>query len=90
MRDRNKLCSASRPLPYYSLTVNLPSQTIADKHGLIFKLVAPSRKEVLLKGLDDISTTLQSEPDIAVYEKKHPATATMYEPVDVKNYSNGG
>lgn len=44
---------------YYSLTVNLPNQTIADKHGLIFKFeVAPSRKEVLLKGLDDIGTTL--------------------------------
>ena len=33
----------------YSLTVNLPNQTIADKHGLIFKFeIAPSRKEVLL------------------------------------------
>src|SRR6266850_1462685 len=34
----------------YSLTVNLPNQTIADKHGLMFKFeIAPSRKEVLLK-----------------------------------------
>jgi 3-isopropylmalate/(R)-2-methylmalate dehydratase small subunit len=30
----------------YSLTVNLPNQTIADKHGLMFKFeIAPSRKE---------------------------------------------
>jgi len=31
----------------YSLTVNLPNQTIADKHGVMFKFeIAPSRKEV--------------------------------------------
>src|SRR5216684_1316632 len=74
----------------YSLTVNLPNQTIADKHGLMFKFeIAPSRKEVLLKGLDDIGTTLQHEPDITAYEKTHAATATMYDAVDVKYYSNG-
>jgi 3-isopropylmalate dehydratase small subunit len=42
-----------------------------------------------LKGLDDIGTTLQHAPDIDAYEKAHAATATMYEPVDVKYYSNG-
>jgi len=74
----------------YSLTVNLPDQTIADRHGLMFKFeIAPSRKEVLLKGLDDIGTTMQHEPDITAYEKTHAATATMYDPVDVKYYSNG-
>jgi hypothetical protein len=56
---------------YYSLTVNLSKQTIADKHGLIVKFeVAPSRKEVLLKGLDDIGTTLQHQPDIDSLGKK--------------------
>ena len=74
----------------YSLTVNLPNQTIADKHGLMFKFeIAPSRKEVLLKGLDDIGTTMQHAGAIDGYEKAHTATATMYEPVDVKYYSNG-
>src|SRR6266853_1267117 len=74
----------------YSLTVNLPNQTIDDKHGLMFKFeIARSRKEVLLKGLDDIGTTLQHEPDITAYEKTHAATATMYDAVDVKYYSNG-
>ena len=30
-----------------------------DEHGIMFKFeIAPSRKEVLLKGLDDIGTTL--------------------------------
>jgi 3-isopropylmalate dehydratase small subunit len=43
----------------------------------------------LLKGLDDIGTSLQYADKIDAYEKAHAATATMYEPVDVKNYSNG-
>jgi 3-isopropylmalate dehydratase small subunit len=43
----------------------------------------------LLKGLDDIGTTMQHERDITAYEKTHAATATMYDSVDVKNYSNG-
>ena len=74
----------------YSLTVNLPNQTIADKHGLMFKFeIAPSRKEVLLKGLDDIGTTMQHAAAIDSYEKTHTAAAIMYEPVDVKYYSSG-
>jgi 3-isopropylmalate/(R)-2-methylmalate dehydratase small subunit len=73
----------------YMLTANLPNQTIADRHGLMFRFdLAPSRKEVLLKGLDDIGTSLQHEPEITAYEKAHAATATMYEAVDVKNYAN--
>jgi len=51
--------------------------------------IVPSRKEVLLKGLDDIGTTMQHEPDITAYEKTHAASATMFDAVDVKNYSNG-
>ena len=74
----------------YTLTVDLPRQTITDKHGLCYKFEIPaSRKEVLLKGLDDIGTTLQHEASIAAYEKSHAATATMFEPVDVKYSSNG-
>ena len=62
----------------YSLTVNLPNQTIADKQGLMFKFeIAPSRKGLLLKGLDDIGTSMQH------------AAATMFDPVGVKYYSNG-
>jgi len=61
-----------------------------DEHGLIFKFeIAPSRKEVLLKDPDDIGTTKEHEPDITAYEKTHAATATMYDNVDVKYYSNG-
>ena len=74
----------------YSLSIDLPSQTIRDNHGLSYKFeIAASRKEVLLKGLDDIGTTMLHAGAIDAYEKAHVATATMYEPVDVKNYSNG-
>jgi 3-isopropylmalate/(R)-2-methylmalate dehydratase small subunit len=73
----------------YSLTIDLPNQTVSDAHGLVYKFeIAPSRKEVLLKGLDDIGTSLQHAEKIDDYEKANAATATMYEAVDVKNYSN--
>jgi 3-isopropylmalate/(R)-2-methylmalate dehydratase small subunit len=72
----------------YTLTVDLPSQTVTDSHGLSYTFeIAPSRKEVLLKGLDDIGMSMQHEAEITAYEKLHTASAVMYEPVDVKNYS---
>lgn len=74
----------------YSLKVNPPNQTIADKHGLMFKFeIARARKKVLLQGLDDIGTTMHHAAAIDAYEKAHTATATVYDPVDVKYYSNG-
>jgi len=72
----------------YALAVDLPSQTISDGQGLTLSFeIAPSRKEVLLKGLDDIGTSLEHGSAIETYEKAHPGTATMYSPVDVKNYT---
>jgi 3-isopropylmalate/(R)-2-methylmalate dehydratase small subunit len=74
----------------YSLSLDLPNQKITDKHGLVYTFeIAPARKEVLLKGLDDIGQSLQHASAIDSYEKAHAATATMYQPVDVKYYSNG-
>jgi 3-isopropylmalate/(R)-2-methylmalate dehydratase small subunit len=74
----------------YSVTIDLPNQVVTDSHGLSYKFeIVPSRKEVLLKGLDDIGMTMQHEAAITAYEKMHPGTATMYDPVDVKYYSNG-
>ena len=75
----------------YSLDIDLPKQTISDNHGLVYKFeIAPSRKEILLKGLDDIGTTMLHAASIDTYEKAHGATATMYDAVDVKNYTNAG
>src|SRR5579859_3904996 len=74
----------------YTLSVDLPNQTVSDGHGLVYKFeIAASRKEVLLKGLDDIGTTMQQVAAIDAYEKTHTGTATMYDPVDVKYYTNG-
>ena len=72
----------------YSLFVDLPEQTISDKHGLKYSFeIAPSRKEVLLNGLDDIGTSLLHVAKIDTYEKANKKIAPMYEVVDVKHYS---
>src|SRR5262249_43487965 len=74
----------------YSLSVDLPNQTVRDNHGLEYKFeIAPARKEVLLKGLDEIGKAMQHAAGIDTYEHGHTAKATMYDPVDVKYYSNG-
>lgn len=74
----------------YTLTADLASQTVTDTRGLRYSFdIVPARKEVLLKGLDDIGTSLQHEAAITAYEKQHPHTAVMYSPVDVKYYSDG-
>ena len=71
----------------YTLSVDLPNQSVCDNYGLSYRFeIAPSRKEVLLKGLDDIGTSMQHVAAIDAYEKAHAATAVMYDPVDVKNY----
>ena len=69
----------------YSLTADLPSQTITDFSGLNYKFeIGEFRKHVLLEGLDDIGLTLKHEVDITAYEQaKHPH-ATIYEAVDSK------
>jgi 3-isopropylmalate/(R)-2-methylmalate dehydratase small subunit len=72
----------------YALFIDLPEQTITDKHGLLYKFdIAPARKEVLLQGLDDIGTSLLHAEKIDAHENKHKKTASMYEAVDVKHYS---
>jgi 3-isopropylmalate/(R)-2-methylmalate dehydratase small subunit len=72
----------------YSLHVDLPEQTISDKHGLQYKFeIAPSRKEVLLLGLDDIGTSLLQVDKIDAHEKKHKEHASLHDDLDVKYYS---
>jgi 3-isopropylmalate/(R)-2-methylmalate dehydratase small subunit len=61
--------------PGYQLTVDLEEQTIRDSAGLLLKFeVDPFRRDLLLKGLDDIGLTLLHEKEIAEYEARvHPA-----------------
>jgi len=75
--------------PGYSLSIDLPNQTISDKHGLAYNFeIAPARKEVLLKGLDDIGQSLQHEHHITAHEKAKAPHAHMHQPVDVKYYAS--
>jgi 3-isopropylmalate/(R)-2-methylmalate dehydratase small subunit len=73
----------------YSLDVDLPNQTISDKHGLLYKFeIVPSRKQVLLEGLDDIDQTLQHAQKIHGHEQSRPVHAHMHHPVDIKHYTH--
>ncbi len=69
----------------YSLTVDLPAQTITDASGLNYAFeIDEFRKHILLEGLDEIGLTLKQDAKIADYEKSHSPGATMYSPVDAK------
>jgi 3-isopropylmalate/(R)-2-methylmalate dehydratase small subunit len=83
-----KLFQLTEAEPGYSLTVDLPSQTVSDNHGNVFEFdIENSRKEVLLQGLDDIGTTLKHVESIEAYEEANPGTVTMFDPLDIKNYT---
>ena len=61
----------------YTLTADLPNQTLRDEHGLSYPFeISEFRKRVLLEGLDDIGLTLQHEAEISAYEAKHPSWTT--------------
>jgi 3-isopropylmalate/(R)-2-methylmalate dehydratase small subunit len=69
----------------YRLTVDLEAQKISDDAGLTIPFqIDPFRREVLLKGLDEIGLALRVEDRIAAYEKENTPSATMYEPVDAQ------
>lgn len=69
----------------YSLTIDLPAQTVADAHGLNCSFqIGEFRKHILLEGLDEIGITLKHDAKIEDYERAHHAAATMYSPVDAK------
>jgi 3-isopropylmalate/(R)-2-methylmalate dehydratase small subunit len=69
----------------YSLTVDLPAQTVTDASGLSNRFeIDEFRKHILLEGLDEIGLTLKHNARIAEFEKSHRPTATMFAPVDAK------
>jgi len=69
--------------PGYELTVDLESQTITTPNGEVIHFeVDPSRKERLLKGLDDIALTLEFSEDIRAYETRRREQAPwLFAPV---------
>ena len=69
----------------YSLTVDLPAQTVTDSNGVNYSFeIDEFRKQLLLEGLDEIGLTLKQEAKIAEYEKSHRPGAIRYAPVDAK------
>jgi 3-isopropylmalate/(R)-2-methylmalate dehydratase small subunit len=57
----------------YSLTVDLPAQTVSDEFGWSARFeIAPHAKKCLLEGLDDIALTLAHDGEIRKYEAAHP------------------
>ena len=57
--------------PGYTLTVDLPSQTLRSSTGMSMSFeVDASRKHRLLEGLDDIGLTLQKADRIRAYESR--------------------
>jgi len=55
----------------YTLNVDLEAQTMTKPDGSVVKFdVEPSRKHILLNGLDDIGLTMQHADAIKVFEQK--------------------
>ena len=61
--------------PSASITVDLEAQTVTASGGFERSFeVAPFVKHRMLNGLDDISMTLEYEPDITAFESTRPAS----------------
>ncbi len=63
--------------PGYELTVDLEQQALYDGDGFREPIeIDPFVRERLLKGLDDISMTLELEEEISAFEARQPAWMT--------------
>jgi 3-isopropylmalate/(R)-2-methylmalate dehydratase small subunit len=57
----------------YDLVVDLASQTVVDAYGFRAAFpMDPYRRDMLLRGLDEIGRTLLAEERIAAYERSRP------------------
>ena len=73
----------------YTLTIDLPAQTVSDGSGLNYTFrIGDFRKHILLEGLDEIGITLKHGPEIDAYERAHHPGAALYSPVDAKYAPN--
>jgi 3-isopropylmalate/(R)-2-methylmalate dehydratase small subunit len=62
----------------YQLTIDLERCEVRDDQGFLAKFSLDEFiRHCLLNGLDDIGLTLQHEAEIAAYEARHPAPATL-------------
>ncbi len=69
--DLVRRCRAGRG--GYRLTIDLEAQRATDDEGLNAAFtMEPYRREMLLRGLDEIGRTLLEEPRIAAFERSRP------------------
>ena len=72
------LFEATRAQPGYSLTVDLPAQTVTTPDGTDHSFeIDPHRKHMLVEGLDEIGVTLEHADAIRAYEA-HRRTVTPW------------
>jgi 3-isopropylmalate/(R)-2-methylmalate dehydratase small subunit len=66
------LCQQLQVAPGVTMTVDLPKQTVTAPDGSTYPFVIdPTRKERLLKGLDDVGVTLQHLSQIQAFEAQY-------------------
>lgn len=71
----------------YRVTVDLKTQTVVDHRDFQSTFsVDPFRRDCLMKGLDEISLTLERESEITAFEARNMHAPMQQEPVDVKNH----
>ena len=79
----DELFRRAESAPGYQLHVDLPAQTIRDDSGLELAFeIDEFRKQMLLKGLDEIGLTLERDSQIAAYEREHHPEPQQHTPVD--------
>ena len=60
----------------YSLTIDLQEQLVEDGHGFRTRFgLEPYRREMLLRGVDEIGRTLLDEPRITAFERRRAEQA---------------
>lgn len=70
--DVQQLFEKAASVPGYQLTINLEENFITDGQGYEREFeVDEYRRDMLLKGLDEISATIQHEAEIADFEQQH-------------------
>ena len=65
------LFEATEAQPGYSLTVDLPAQSVTTPDGTRYEFeIDPHRKHMLVEGLDEIGVTLTHADEIRAYEQR--------------------
>jgi 3-isopropylmalate/(R)-2-methylmalate dehydratase small subunit len=70
----DELFRRQQETPGYEVTVDLESQSVRDSHGFEARFaIDPYRRDMMLRGLDEIGRTLLDEPRIAAFERRRIA-----------------